>query len=241
MTKLCRILQIFLFLAAVAGATGVFLKISGVRIRYAPRKEYDLELRYVINLPLPETLRNREEKAEKKPFDRIPQKFRELICRKGNQYGIPPEIIAGIIARESHFDPRCLSPDGGRGLMQLMPAVCRAHKCADPFDPESNIEAGTAHLAALKKSFSHVSDPQEQLKFAIAAYNGGAGHIADARALARKLDLDPGRWEGNVEESVKFLKFRSFYKSSRHGYCNGTLVANYTNSVLALAERFRNE
>jgi membrane-bound lytic murein transglycosylase F len=93
----------------------------------------------------------------------------------------------------------------------------------------------------LQGYLSDITDRREQLKFAIAAYNGGAGHIADARRLARKLKLDPGRWEGNVEEAVKFLKFRSFHKFSRYGYCNGTLVANYTNSVLALAERFRNE
>ena len=241
MKRLCLAAQIFLFLAAAAGAAAVLLECSGVRIRYAPRKEYELELRYVFNLPLPDLPRAQEKKSAGTAFSRIPAPFRELICRAGEKYEIPPEIIAGIIARESNFDPRSVSSDGGRGLMQLMPAVCRERKCADPFDPGANIEAGTAHLAALRKGFSDITDRREQLKFAIAAYNGGAGHIADARRLARKLELDPGRWEGNVEEAVKFLKFRSFHKFSRYGYCNGTLVANYTNSVLALAERFRNE
>ena len=87
--------------------------------------------------------------------------------------------------------------------------------------------------------FSNIPDPEERCLFALAAYNGGAGHVIDARNIARRFKLDPDRWTGNVEESIQFLKFRSFYNSSKHGYCNADIIVNYVRSVQGLAERFR--
>lgn len=230
---ICRAL---LFLPALAGACAVLVHIFFPPLLFAPRREYDLELRFALTTPLPEHSSHQEN-----TLDDVPEQFRALITAKAARYHLPPELIAAIIARESNFDPRCTAPDGGKGLMQLMPSVCREQKCADPFDPESNVESGTAHLASLYKYFSSVPDPEERIKFALAAYNGGAGHVLDARRLARKLKLDPDKWQGNVEEALQFLKFRSFWKSARHGYCNADIVVNYVNSVLALAERFKNK
>jgi membrane-bound lytic murein transglycosylase F len=230
---ICRTL---LFLPALAGTSAVLVHIFFPPSFFAHRKEYDLELRFAMMPPLTEPPREKES-----TLAAVPEQFRTLIAEKAAKHRLPPELIAGIIARESNFDPRCLSPDGGKGLMQLMPSVCREQNCADPFDPESNVESGTAHLAALRDQFSAVPDPAERIKFALAAYNGGAGHVLDARLLARKLKLDPDKWQGNVEEAIQFLKFRSFWKTARHGYCNADIVVNYVNSVLALAERFKNK
>lgn len=233
------ILQTLLLAAALSGTAAVLIHIFRTPAHFAPRREYDLELRFVLNLP-----RGKGAKDEKKPLKShtvIPEKFRTLIVQKAQKYQFPPELIAAIIARESDFDPRSTAPDGGKGLMQLMPAVCAQYRCRDPFDPEANVETGTAHLARLRSFFDRVPDPAERVKFALAAYNGGPGHVFDARALAKKLKLDPDKWHGNVEEAIQFLKFRSFWKNARHGYCNADIVVNYVNSVLALSERFRNE
>ena len=201
-----------------------------------PRKEYDLELRYAMNLPLP--VKSETPSVETSNHTEIPEQYLKPITENARKYGFTPALIAGIIARESNFDPKTVSPDGGRGLMQIMPEVCRERKCRDPFDPEENIRAGTAHLRALRDFFSSSPDPQERILFALAAYNGGAGHVIDARNIARRFKLDPDRWYGNVEEAIQFLKFRSFYKSSRHGYCNAGIVVDYVRSVKALEERF---
>ena len=161
-----------------------------------------------------------------------------MIARAAAKYGFRPAIIAGIIERESGFDPRITAPDGGQGLMQLMPEVCRERRCPDPFDPEANIETGTAHLAALYEALESVPDPEERISFALAAYNGGLGHVFDARQVAKELKLDPDRWKENVEEAIQFLKFRSFYTRFRHGSCRADLIVNYVRSVRALEEAF---
>ena len=169
-----------------------------------------------------------------------PREYAEYVTVYAEKYGVPEELVYAVIRTESDFDSGAVSPVGAVGLMQLMPSVCRDLRCADPFDPESNIETGCAHLAGLRDRFRDLP-PTEKIKFALAAYNGGLGHVIDARQLARKLKLDPDKWQGNVEESIQFLKFKSFWKSARYGYCNADIVVNYVNSVLALAERYRNE
>ena len=231
------ILRSLLFALAAAGAAAVLMHIFHVPTSAAPRREYELELRFALS-PLSGESATRQKKPEK--HTAIPEQFRELIVEKSEKYQLPPELVAGIIARESGFDPRSTAPDGGKGLMQLMPSVCREYRCADPFDPGSNVETGCAHLAGLRDHFSSLPG-EERIKFALASYNGGLGHVIDARDLARKLKLDPDKWQGNVEEAIQFLKFKSFWKSARHGYCNADVVVNYVNSVLALAERYRSD
>lgn len=204
-----------------------------------PRTEYDLKLRYVMNLQMPVRSAEKAVPSNGDTLSGIPARFKGMILAAAQKYSLAPELIAAVIARESNFDPQAAAPDGGKGLMQLMPEVCRERKCRDPFDPAANIEAGSAHLAGLRDFFTNIPDPAERILFALAAYNGGAGHVIDARTIARRFKLDPDRWEGNVEEAIQFLKFRSFYKRSRHGYCNADIVVNYVRSIRGLMEHFR--
>ena len=241
-------LRILLLLVSVAGAAWTVCRVFRQEFPAPTRQEFDLKLRYVLNLPQPEPeaepgalsggsrgsrLISRE--ARKHGLDP------GLIFRAAKKYNFSPALIAGLIERESDFDPRAAAADGGRGLMQLMPEVCRERNCRNPFDPAANIEAGTAHLADLYGALESVPDPEERISFALAAYNGGLGHVFDARQAARELQLDPDRWEGNVEEAIQFLKFRSFYTRFRHGKCNADIIVNYVRSVRALADTFAPE
>jgi soluble lytic murein transglycosylase-like protein len=56
------------------------------------------------------------------------------------------------------------------GLMQLMPATARQYAVADPYEPQSNIEAGIKYLKSLLNRYS-------ELKLALAAYNAGEGAV----------------------------------------------------------------
>jgi len=69
--------------------------------------------------------------------------------------GIPENLMRVVIHRESSGNPRALAPDGGRGLMQLMPATFRDYaprieaitgRPADIDDPIDNMVAGALHL-----------------------------------------------------------------------------------------------
>lgn len=245
-------LRTLLLLAAVAGAAGTVRSVFRQESAAPTRQEFDLKLRYAFNFSQPEP--EAEPGASSGAFRKgghgsrlISREARKhgldpkLIFRAAKKYGFAPAVIAGLIERESDFDPRAVAADGGRGLMQLMPEVCRERNCRDPFDPAANIEAGTAHLAELYGALESVPDPEERLSFALAAYNGGLGHVFDARQVARELQLDPDRWAGNVEEAIQFLKFRSFYSRFRHGKCNADIVVNYVRSILALADTFAPE
>jgi Transglycosylase SLT domain len=90
------------------------------------------------------------------------------------------ELIQALIAVESGFNARALSPKGAVGLMQLIPpTAARYGVSADAkstieqklFDPHTNIHAGSRYLADLVKLF-----PQ-RLDLALAAYNAGEGAV----------------------------------------------------------------
>ena len=53
--------------------------------------------------------------------------------------------------------------------MQLMPSTARQYKARNPYDPQSNIEAGSTHLRALLDKF--------ELPLALAAYNAGEATV----------------------------------------------------------------
>ena len=99
--------------------------------------------------------------------------YAALIRRIADEQGLPEGLVAGVIKVESDFDPRCVSPVGAMGLMQLMPATARGirHKVGirrlDLFDPEQNIRLGTFFLKALLKEFGH------DLPTALSYYNAG--------------------------------------------------------------------
>ena len=40
-------------------------------------------------------------------------------------YHVPPELVRAIIRQESNWNQRAISEKNARGLMQLMPGICR--------------------------------------------------------------------------------------------------------------------
>jgi soluble lytic murein transglycosylase-like protein len=93
--------------------------------------------------------------------------FAGTIERAAAAATLQSDLVHAVIAVESGFDPRAVSPRGGIGLMQLMPATARRFGVSDPFDPEQNIRAGTRYLSELLTRFDR------NLELALAAYNAG--------------------------------------------------------------------
>jgi membrane-bound lytic murein transglycosylase F len=75
------------------------------------------------------------------------------------------------------------------------------------------------------------------MRFALASYNVGLGHVLDGRRLARELGLDPNRWYGNVEETLPLLRQPVYAAGARYGYCRCVepvaYVAEINNRYLA--------
>ncbi|MFN2395042.1 MAG: transglycosylase SLT domain-containing protein, partial [Bacteroidales bacterium] len=104
-------------------------------------------------------------------------------------------LLAALIYRESQFNPNARSWAGATGLMQLMPRTAREFGAANPRNPEQNIQAGVDFLLWLDNYWQQeIKNPEERMKFIIASYNVGQGHVQDARKLAEAFDADPDIW-----------------------------------------------
>jgi soluble lytic murein transglycosylase-like protein len=91
---------------------------------------------------------------------------RQLADAAADKYGLPRQLVRSVMAAESGFDPRALSPKGAVGLMQLMPLTAQ-NLGVDPSDPAQNVDAGARYLRDLLLKYDG------QLWHALAAYNAG--------------------------------------------------------------------
>jgi len=85
------------------------------------------------------------------------------------RHAVDARVVKAVIQVESAFQPRARSSKGAMGLMQLMPTTAREYNARNPYDPVSNIEAGTRYLKRLLDEF--------ELPLALAAYNAGEGAV----------------------------------------------------------------
>ena len=153
------------------------------------------------------------------------------------QYNLDWRLLASISFYESTFDPEVKSWAGAGGLMGIMPRTARSlgvSNSNDIYDPEINIKLGSQYLRLLMDSFSSVENETERVKLALASYNGGIGHILDARALAHKYNADKDIWEGNVEKYLELKRLEQYYKDpvSKSGYFRADETINYVQNVM---------
>ncbi len=93
--------------------------------------------------------------------------FVPIIEKYARENQLDPSLIHSIIAAESNFNPKAVSPKGARGLMQLMPATAARLGVENSFDPEQNIKGGVRHFRWLMDNFNN------NLNLSLAAYNAG--------------------------------------------------------------------
>ncbi len=96
-----------------------------------------------------------------------------------SRHGVDSELINALIAVESGFDDKALSPKGAVGLMQVMPATAQrfmpkgvapdqvAQRLAEP---RTNITVGTRVMADLLKR-------HRRIDVALAAWSAGEGAV----------------------------------------------------------------
>ncbi len=146
-------------------------------------------------------------------------------------------LIAAVAYQESAFDPQAVSWAGARGLMQLMPATATAMGVNNVHDPRENVMGGARYLQQLHSQFADITNGEERLRFTLAAYNGGVGHIRDAMALAKKYGKQPTSW-GDVGMFVLGLQQPRYYRDPvvKYGYMIGSQTYEY---VTAIMERYR--
>ena len=151
-------------------------------------------------------------------------------------------LMAAIVYQESKFNPEAESWMGATGLMQLMPETAEIFGAEDPLDPKQNILAGANYLKWLDDFWSdEIPDPEERVKFVLASYNVGQGHVLDARKLAKKFGKDPEIWEGHVETYLGLKADPKYYTDEvvKLGYCRGAEPVKYVKSIIGRAARYK--
>lgn len=162
--------------------------------------------------------------GEISPFDNLVQKY-------ADRYGFDWRLITAQMFQESGFDPKARSSSGARGLMQLMPRTARSLGVNKIEDPAHSIHGGVKYMDWLRDRFDDELPLAERLWFSLAAYNAGAGHVHDARRLAKKLGHDPNRWFDHTEHAMLLLSKKEYAKKARYGFVNGKEPVNYVRDI----------
>ena len=154
-------------------------------------------------------------------------------------------LIASQAYQESQFDTTAVSWAGAQGLMQLMPSTAKAYglEIEKIKNPEANLKAAIESMKALNKSFAKIEDRNERIKFILAAYNSGIGHIYDAMELAKKYNKNPLMWDNNVAEFVLLKSNSEFFNDSicKFGYLRGRETVNYVKEVLDYYDEYKSK
>lgn len=168
--------------------------------------------------------------------------YDSLLIRYAGEVGWDWKLLAAQVAQESRFDPQARSWVGATGLLQLMPRTAREMGVRNPRDPEDNVRGGVKYLRWLSGLWEdEITDEAERLKFILASYNAGRGHVLDAQRLTEKYGGDPEKWDDVAYWMLQKSK-RSVYRDPvvRHGYVRGLEPVQYVSKILERYERYRN-
>jgi soluble lytic murein transglycosylase len=108
-------------------------------------------------------------------------RFAPIIWKHAQANSLPTGFVRDVIRAESGGDERAVSVSNAKGLMQITPIameeVCRVRGIAkgDLFDPDYNVQLGTAYLRILLDKF----DGDAYL--ALAGYHMGPTKLLQAR------------------------------------------------------------
>lgn len=164
------------------------------------------------------------------PFDQIMRSVAE-------QEDIDWRWLAAIAYQESRFNPEARSPRGAAGLMQIMGSVAKNFDVTPDqiTDPRTNIEVAVKLIKRIESSlrFSSGTSEEDRMKIILACYNGGIGHILDARRLAAKHGANYNHW-GSLREYVLIKGTPEFVEDEtvRNGAFHGRETVSFVDKVM---------
>ena len=167
--------------------------------------------------------------------------YDEIIQENAQILGWDWRLLAALVYKESRFDTTALSYAGAQGLLQLMPVTVERFGVTNPNDPEESLKGGVKYLQYLDKFWmERVPETNERIKFMLASYNIGQGHVEDAWRLTLKYQKNPQSWQ----EVSNFLNLKSdpkYYRDAvvKSGYAKGHIAVNYVRDVLALFQSYK--
>lgn len=136
----------------------------------------------------------------------VPNGYGQVVQKAAAKYGIPPEILAGILDVESNFNPQAYNSGSiATGIAQIVP---KYHPGVNPKDPVASINYAAKYLSELRSQLGG------SLNDAIYAYNSGPGAIRQSREnreyfpkvmkASAKYRSNPDLWSSGVLTREKF-------------------------------------
>lgn len=167
-------------------------------------------------------------KGDVSPYDDLFKKYAPDI-------GWDWQLLASIAYQESKFHNQLVSWAGARGLMGIMPRTARSLGVTPDslVNPEISIRTGIKCLILFEKQFDDIENQEERIKFTLASYNAGSGHVTDARNLAVKYGKNPNVWDKNVADYIRLKSEPAYYNDPvcKHGYLRGNETFKYVKEV----------
>jgi membrane-bound lytic murein transglycosylase F len=167
--------------------------------------------------------------------------YDDRIRMGADELGWDWRLLAALVYKESRFDPTAVSYAGAQGLLQLMPVTLERFDVSNANNPSESLMAGVRFLQYLDKFWrERVPDSNERVKFILASYNVGHGHVEDAWRLALKFGKDTKRWS-NVAYYLERKSQPEFYQDPvvKSGYAKGHVTVAYVRDVINLYESYR--
>lgn len=150
-------------------------------------------------------------------------------------------LLASMIYQESRFQHDVESRSGAYGLMQFMPTTAERFGIEHKASADIQLEAGVKYLKLLEERMKDNRIPEkERIKFILAAYNAGIGHVLDARNLARKYGKNPNVWDNNVEFYIQNKSDFSGDSVVRFGSLKGKETYRYVSDILERYQHYKN-
>ena len=171
-------------------------------------------------------------------------KYDDLLKEICSEENMDWRLVSAIAYTESKFNPYVVSPRGAKGIMQVMPAVAKqfGYSSESLMNPETNILVAVKIIRQIERSlkFSAGTDFANKTSIILACYNGGIGHVIDARKLALKHGGDPDLWT----DVRKYLELKSLEEYAQDdvvvcGKFNGSKeTAKFVTSVLSRYDKY---
>lgn len=161
-----------------------------------------------------------------------PEAYEPHVKANATEFGVPEELVWGVMRQESHFRKAIRSPVGARGLMQLMPytadKVAALVKMGDYHvdtlvKPEVNVKLGTRYLKRLMKKFDN------KYPLVAAAYNAGPHRVDAWLKIFGHLDMD------EFIEHIPFLETRLYVKKVTQNFHVYELLRDQKSFMLDVA------
>ncbi len=140
------------------------------------------------------------------------QKYIDAAHVAEQKYGIPRNLLVGLLGAESNFNPNAVSSAGARGIAQIMKATAQEYGI-DPLDPFQSIDAAGKYLSSSYKKFGNWDD-------SLRSYNLGVGGVQAWKAGKRSLPKETQEYTGRVYAKAGIKYDEPSYSNSVAPYIN---------------------